>query len=64
MNPNIPFEKSYMTDLIQGLINNNCRIASVPINGGWLEVDSINDHNLYQKKYAEHTISEFINLEY
>ena len=64
LNPNIPFEKSYMTDLIQGLINNNCRIASVPINGGWLEVDSINDHNLYQKKYAEHTISEFINLEY
>jgi choline kinase len=64
LNPNIPFEKSYMTDLIQGLINNNCRVASVPINGGWLEVDSINDYNLYQQKYADNKISEFINLEY
>ena len=63
LNSNIPFEKSYMTDLIQGLINNNSRVASVPISGGWLEVDSINDYNLYQKKYTDNTISEFIDLD-
>ena len=63
LNSNIPFEKSYMTDLIQGLINNNSRVASVPISGGWLEVDSITDYNLYQKKYTDNTISEFIDLD-
>tara|TARA_Y100001936_G_C16044531_1_gene653779 strand:+ start:981 stop:1775 length:795 start_codon:yes stop_codon:yes gene_type:complete len=62
LNFNIPFERSYMTDLIQGLINNNYQVASVPINGGWLEIDSINDYNLYQKRYTDNTISEFFNL--
>ena len=64
LNSTVSFEQSYMTDLLQGLINNNCKIMSVPINGGWLEVDSINDYNLYKKKYEEKTISELVNLEY
>ena len=62
LNPNIPFEKSYMTDLIQTMINEGVKINAVKITNGWLELDSINDYNLYQKKNDENTISELISL--
>ena len=57
LNPNIPFEKSYMTDLIQGLINEGYKIKSIPITNGWLELDSINDYQIYEKMYRENTIN-------
>lgn len=63
LNPSISFVKSYMTDLIQGLINEGCKIKSIPITNGWLELDSMNDYELYQKKFFDNTISEFISLE-
>ncbi|QLH07830.1 sugar phosphate nucleotidyltransferase [Nitrosopumilus ureiphilus] len=63
LNSSIPFQKSYMTDLLQGLIDEGHKIKSIPINNGWLELDSINDYNLYNKKFNDNTISELINLE-
>jgi L-glutamine-phosphate cytidylyltransferase len=62
LNPNIPFEKSYMTDLLQGLINSGYALKPLIINGGWLELDSITDYKLYQKMLKENSLSEFINL--
>jgi|LWDU01.1.fsa_nt_gi choline kinase len=62
LNSSIPFQKSYMTDLIQGLIDEGCKIKSIPINNGWLELDSIDDYNLYNKKFNENTLSELIDL--
>ena len=62
LNQNIPFEKSYMTDLIQAMINEGVKINAVKITNGWLELDSIDDYNLYQKKNNEGTISELISL--
>ena len=62
LNENIPFEKSYMTDLIQAMINEGVKINAVKITNGWLELDSIDDYNLYQKKNNEGTISELISL--
>jgi len=62
LNPNIPFQKSYMTDLLQGLINAKCKIKSVPIENRWLEIDSYQDYEIYQKKIQDGTISEIINL--
>ena len=52
-----------MTDLLQGMINDNYKIRSIPINNGWLELDSLNDFKIYQEKYLANTISEFISLE-
>jgi len=52
-----------MTDFLQGLINSNHKIKAVPIFGGWLELDSINDYQLYQKKQENNTISELISIE-
>ena len=62
LNENIPFEKSYMTDLIQAMINEGVKINAVKITNGWLELDSIDDYNLYQEKNNEGTISELISL--
>jgi|TARA_B110000483_G_scaffold237238_1_gene311687 choline kinase len=36
-------ENSYMTDLIQATINAGIDVTSVPVKGGWVEVDTIDD---------------------
>ena len=62
MNPDIPFEKSYMTDLLQGLINSGCKLKAVLIENGWLELDTIDDYDKYVKLYSKNKLSEFIDL--
>ena len=62
LNPNVPFEKSFMTDFLQGLINDDHKLNAVPVENGWLEIDSINDYNLYNEKFNNNTLSELINL--
>ncbi len=42
----------FMTDLIQGLINQGCWVSSVPIDGGWLEIDSTSDLKIAEKYMA------------
>ena len=37
------FKKAYLTDFFQELINGGQKIVPVNINGGWLEIDSIED---------------------
>lgn len=36
-------EKAYMTDLLQAMIDLGYRLDSVPVNGGWVEVDTVSD---------------------
>ena len=62
LNPNVPFEKSFMTDFLQGLIHDDHKLNVVPVENGWLEIDSINDYNLYNEKFNNNTLSELINL--
>lgn len=38
-----PIEKAYMTDLIQAVINFGYQVQSVPVRGGWVEVDTVDD---------------------
>ena len=63
LNANLPFEKSFMTDLLQGLINSNYQLHSVPIHGGWLELDTVEDFETYQRMFGNNTIKKFITLE-
>jgi len=63
LNEKIPFENSYMTDLLQGLIKNSLHLNPVFINGGWIELDSLDDYNLYKKLYEENKLKELINFE-
>ena len=62
LNPNISFERSYMTDLLQGLINDENQIRAIPINNGWLELDSLNDYEIYQEMYSNGTLSSFFSI--
>ncbi|MBT5407159.1 MAG: phosphocholine cytidylyltransferase family protein [Gammaproteobacteria bacterium] len=36
-------ENAYMTDLLQAVINSGQRINAVPVYGGWIEVDTVDD---------------------
>jgi choline kinase len=38
-----PVEKAYMTDLLQAMIDAGHRLDSVPINGDWVEIDTVAD---------------------
>lgn len=38
-------ENAYMTDLLQAVINNDIPVYSVPVYGGWVEVDTVDDLN-------------------
>lgn len=38
-----PIENAYMTDLLQVVINSGYTVQSVPIKGGWVEVDTVSD---------------------
>ena len=40
-----PVENSYMTDLLQAAIEREIRITAIPINGDWVEVDTVSDLN-------------------
>ncbi len=63
INPKLDFEKSYMTDLLRGMINNGNKIKSIPIHHGWLELDSLDDFEHYQKKFNENTLNEFFSID-
>ena len=59
LNDNLPFGKSFMTDFLQGLVVNGCKLKSVPVNSGWLELDSLDDLQLYEKLYKENKLNFF-----
>ena len=42
------FENMYMTSFIQLLINNGWAVKAAIVNDGWLEIDSVEDLELYQ----------------
>lgn len=62
LNSKIPFEKSYMTDLLQGMINFDHKLKAITIEHGWLELDSLNDYQLYNKLYESNELLKFIKL--
>ena len=38
-----PIEKAYMTDLLQAIVHSETPVMSVPVHGGWVEVDTVGD---------------------
>ena len=62
LNSNLPFELSYMTDFLQGLINEKYKLKAIVIKNGWLELDSMKDYEIYNKLYQEGKLSNFINI--
>ena len=49
LNPKLAFEKSYITDLLQALVIEGHKIKAIPIHGGWLELDTLHDYEIYNQ---------------
>jgi len=62
LNSNVSFEQSYLTDLLQGMINSDHKLKAITIEHGWLEIDSFNDYKLYDKLHESNQLSKFIKL--
>jgi choline kinase len=41
-----PYQKAYMTDYLQELINRNIQVHAVPVRRGWYEIDHLSDYDL------------------
>ena len=59
LNSKLSFENSYMTDFLQGLIDDGQKLKAISIENGWLELDTIDDYNLYIKKNSKNELLEF-----
>jgi len=47
---------------LQRLIDNGWRLEAVPVDGGWLEVDTLEDFNCYRDLYDQDELTQFISL--
>lgn len=56
-----PLEKAYMTDLLQAMIDLNCRLDAVLVHGGWVEVDTVSDLNSDITRSRLQKISELMS---
>ena len=57
------FNSIYMTDFLQGLIDDGDKIKAVMCNKGWLEFDSKSDLDIYEKLYNTKQLNEFCILQ-
>ena len=63
LNPKTSFNNSYFTDLLQGLINRGHKLKAIEINGGWLELDTLHDLEIYNDLNKKNKLNKFFNLE-
>ncbi|MFC1491876.1 NTP transferase domain-containing protein [Nitrospinota bacterium] len=50
------FQDMYMTTFLQLLVDKGWTLQAVSIDGGWLEIDSVDDLSLYERLYREGTL--------
>ena len=56
-----PLEQAYMTDLLMEMILNGHSVHAVPIEHGWLEIDTVEDFDKATRMIADDSISRFFN---
>ena len=56
------FDQMYMTSFLQHLIELGNKIKAVPIERGWLEVDSVEDLSIYESLYASGDLDRYCRL--
>ena len=56
-----PVEKAYMTDLLMEMILGGVALQAVPVAGGWLEIDSVEDLRRAEKMIADGTLAWFFD---
>jgi len=57
------FINMYMTSFLQLLINNGWKLKSVDSYNGWLEIDSVDDLELYERLNKESKLEKFYHIE-
>jgi len=67
MDPNGPYDgktrkEMYMTSFIQHAIDSGWPVRAVPIKNGWLEVDTYDELQLYQRMQADGTLAEYFRI--
>lgn len=55
-------KNAYMTDILQMLINAGVKVKPIPIERGWLEFDTAQDYEQYQKWQQEHSLNRFFHF--
>lgn len=58
-----PVGKAYMTDLLMEMILLGHPVHAVPVNGGWLEVDTVSDFETFSAMFKDGTIGDLFNPE-
>jgi len=56
-----PVAKAYMTDLLMEMVLTGNAVHAVPVEGGWLEVDTADDYERYAAMIAEGSIAVFFD---
>tara|TARA_B100000780_G_scaffold279220_1_gene256664 strand:- start:20 stop:799 length:780 start_codon:yes stop_codon:yes gene_type:complete len=56
------FNNMYMTDFLQLMIEHSYDLYVSEIQGGWLEIDTVQDLNVYNKMQAESTLAELCQI--
>ncbi|HEX4924874.1 MAG TPA: hypothetical protein VFV50_12345, partial [Bdellovibrionales bacterium] len=57
-----PFEKVYMTDLLQELIRQGHPVSAIGVKRGWWEFDINEDYELFQRLNASGELKSFIDV--
>ena len=57
------FQKAYITDILNVMINDGIKIDTYLIDGGWLEFDTNEDYVRMDKLYKNDGLNNFINLD-
>lgn len=60
--PSQSWRNMYMTSFLQGIIDSGVALKAALVDGGWLEVDSVSDLDLYHQLEKSGDLSSFINL--
>jgi choline kinase len=55
-------DQIHMTRFIQQLIDDGWVVQSVPVAGGWIEVDTLSDLEMYRSLSAEDELDRFVTL--
>ena len=59
---NKDFDNMYMTSFLQTLIDANWKVKAAVVEGGWLEVDTVEDLQLYESLFNQGKLSRLISL--
>jgi choline kinase len=57
------FDNMYMTSLLQALIDADWDVRPALVSGGWLEVDSASELELYEQHHQQGTLDDYIRLD-